>query len=129
VGGLEVIMTPRGQKFVEEGTNLTLAVMVSGGIAPFSYEWLRETNTGMLVPVGLSTPSLELTGLEISDSGRYFCRVSDGSETVDGPSLRLEVVDQLSLSGPWTLVLMALLVLLAGGVILRRPARNGVGRC
>lgn len=127
VGGIEVTMVPRGKKFVEEGTDITLTLFVSGGVGPLSYEWIREDPTGMMFPVGFSAPTLVLSNLSLADSGRYFCRVSDGTETVESESLQLEVVDQLSVGSPWLLFGLSLFTALAGVLVLNTP-RGGQSR-
>lgn len=123
VGGLQVDLFPQGQKFVEDGEDITMSVIITGGLPNLSYEWMREKANGMIVPVGFSAPTLTLTKLLLADSGRYFCRVSDGSEVVESASLLLTVVNQLAIGTAGMLLCLIALLAFLGAL-----AQGGINR-
>lgn len=67
-------------------TDIGVAVSASGGFEPYTYSWQRDE-----VPVGTDGPSLELSDLDVDDTGDYTCTVRDGYGEVTVTVLVLRV--------------------------------------
>ena len=61
------------------GQNANFSV-VAGGSAPLYYQWFFNTNTAL---AGATNAALALTGVQLTNSGAYFCRVTNtfGADT------------------------------------------------
>lgn len=72
------------------GTSHSFTVQATGGSGDYSYDWRRNNES-----IGVTTPTLTLTNLQIANSGVYTCFVDDN--VVEGDALTeeaiLEVVD------------------------------------
>ncbi|MCW2485938.1 phage tail protein [Candidatus Symbiopectobacterium sp. NZEC127] len=62
-------------KTVAEGAALTMAVAASGGIAPYSYKWLKD---GSAIS-GRISASFNKATAESGDAGVYTCEVTDSA--------------------------------------------------
>jgi hypothetical protein len=110
---------------VREGDNFTWSIEVSGGFAPFEYQWDRLVDDGTKaqtwVPVGTNAPSLTFTDLSFEDSGLYQVTVNDALDSQLGPSTaQLIVQNALPAGGALGLALFAALSALGGALALRR---------
>jgi hypothetical protein len=90
VPAIVITEQPLGAR-VYTGTNRTLTAAATGGEPPLTYQWYK--NNGSLGPAGEGA-SLPFPSLQISDSGDYFCRVTDsiGSER-DTEPVTIQVAD------------------------------------
>ena len=81
------VITQRPQPVVgPSDTNVALTVAVSG-TGPFSYQWRRN---GIPLP-GQTNPTLQLTNVQISDSGDYSALVSNAAGWTASAVANLEV--------------------------------------
>ena len=62
-------------KTVAEGAALTMAVAASGGIAPYSYKWLKDGS----VISGRISASFNKATAESGDAGDYVCEITDSA--------------------------------------------------
>jgi hypothetical protein len=60
---------------VEQGSEVVLAVIVSGGTQPYTYDWKKEGSWTTLA----TTPTLTLHNVHSSDAGKYYVEVLDSN--------------------------------------------------
>lgn len=72
VAPFEIIVQPQSQA-VDEGDNVVFTVQAAGGTIPYVYQWYFN-----LIPlVGEEADTLSLTNVDGSESGDYYCVVTD----------------------------------------------------
>ncbi|MBP2856181.1 phage tail protein [Dickeya oryzae] len=64
-------------KAVATGAALTMAVAVSGGLAPYSFKWLKDGS----VLSGRTSASFNKSVADSGDAGAYTCEVTDSAST------------------------------------------------
>ncbi len=116
-GGLRVAQQPPANVVAEAGETLTLRTAASGAVGMARFEWVREPATGPSTVVG-DAAELVFAPLELDDSGRYFCVISDDLGSVQTRTVSLRVVAELPAVG-W-LGLSALAGLIAWAAARRR---------
>ena len=74
---------------------MTLGCPVSANPAATAVVWYKDnaqlTVTGRYSGGTLSTPDLTISGLSGSDTGRYFCRVTNSLGTTDSSNINVDV--------------------------------------
>uniref|UniRef100_U3KDF6 Ig-like domain-containing protein n=1 Tax=Ficedula albicollis TaxID=59894 RepID=U3KDF6_FICAL len=93
LSGVSLLVQPPGGQ-VALGDRLVLSCTVAMGTGPLSFSWHRG---GMNAPMGTG-PRLELQHVGYNDSGHYQCRVSDGDNVVESPTLNITVLGEWD---PW----------------------------
>ena len=79
---------------LKAGQNHVLTCEASGGGSmAYTYMWLKDGS----VVSGQTSSTYSFTSLEVADSGRYSCRVSDGSMTVASEDVDITVLGELEL--------------------------------
>jgi uncharacterized membrane protein len=97
--GLTALISPSGIVQRSVGDSVTFSVTVQGASGPLDYQWKKEISPSVFANVGADAPSLELTNLTFTDSGAYFCEVSDGLDTTLSAEAVLNVVEALPIAG------------------------------
>ncbi|HPO14443.1 MAG TPA: FG-GAP-like repeat-containing protein [Candidatus Hydrogenedentes bacterium] len=96
-------------QYIYVGEDASFTVTASGGAGAYSYEWLFEGNpigNGALpsgaVVSGADTPTITITGAQLSEDGMYSCRVDDESPDpeVTSGTARLDVREHLTIQTP-----------------------------
>lgn len=96
-------------QYIYVGEDASFTVTPSGGAGAYSYEWLFEGNpigNGTLpsgaVVSGADTPTITITGAQLSEDGLYSCRVDDESPDpeVTSGTARLDVREHLTIQTP-----------------------------
>lgn len=96
------------------GDTVTLAVSASGG-GPIGYQWYRGL-PGEKAPQpipGAAAAIHEIADATFSDSGDYFCEVSDDDEVLASPVFHVAVDAGLPLRGAAAIAVMAMLIAFA----------------
>lgn len=97
------------------------SVDVAGGIGELHYQWFEESANKGLVPVGTDTSFYSFTVKESDQGKRFYCEVSDASCTLQSGLFTLSVEKSVpAVSGVGLVLLVSLLVLMSGGLFLRR---------
>jgi len=109
------------------GETAVFAINATGGIGNRSYHWYRmdDQNTRVLVGTDLSHYSMTA---QSEDSGTvYFCLVKDDVYSIESPHFSLTVQDPVPLAAPVILLSGAIILAVAGSIVLikrRSPAED-----
>lgn len=119
------------------GDSHTFEVIVSGGIPPLHYLWQHDDLRSKAVhTVGVDAPILQLTDLQISDSGDYFVIVSDSGQTWNEQTqqyepeskvsnkVRLTVTPNIPVGNVFTYTVLIIALALIGAVLVYRVKEN-----
>jgi hypothetical protein len=114
--------------FVSEREELELEVIVAGTIGPVSYQWYRNVDEKVSVPLmdgngvfGATTATLTIPYANPSHEGMYFVQVSDERSTVDSSQATVTVGPKvLPVAGMGGLAVMATAMAAAALGALRR---------
>lgn len=85
---------------VRKGDTVEMSVVVSGGVAPYKYQWyISRNNEPFVAYEGSTSATHATTSVDESNSGyRYFCRVTDSKgQTFDSPIFTLDVIEKTDL--------------------------------
>ena len=101
----------------EIGDSHTFEVALFAPVGTVSHQWKKDGGD-----VGTDSPTLDLTDLQIVDSGEYWVVVSDGSagSPYTTPMTTLRVVEELPTANLWALIALAALLLISGTYFVRR---------
>ena len=91
-----LILTQPASSALRVGESVTMGVVL-GGAPPFTYEWRKDG-----VGLGVSTPTLTLSGLSLLDGGAYSVRVSNIYGTVTSGAATIVVTDPPVIVSPPT---------------------------
>lgn len=91
LGAPEILAQPKDVT-TENGLTATFTVNAQGA-SPVSYQWYRDGSilADSATVTGATTSELTLSGLEVSDSGDLFLRISNGLGTLDSDTVSLLV--------------------------------------
>ena len=81
------ILEQSGDRWAYEGTPLTLEVLPSGDPERCEYQWYLEGQT-----VNGSLNQLHISSLSPSDTGYYYCLVTNDSESVHSDSMKISLL-------------------------------------
>jgi len=84
---LTIVTHPSGGNFYI-GSTVVLEVGYSGGLAPITVEWYKDTAKIS----GVSTPTLDITPMRFLREGNYFARVTDQRSHVDSNIVTLSAL-------------------------------------
>jgi hypothetical protein len=90
------------------GDSLIFTVVTSGGIGPVAYQWYKEDGSKALVPLGGDSDTLDLSPLDLADTGRYYCQASDDLTSIWTDGTELVVSQGLPLQGAALLLAAAI---------------------
>lgn len=84
------ITTQPANKSVAEGADVTMTVAVTGGLAPYKYQWYKrhisedeqKWPTSGLAVDGATAATLSLEDVTTDDAGVYFAQVRDNSDNL-----------------------------------------------
>ena len=80
-----------GNITVAEGSNVTLTCRATGG-EPLTHQWMRVS--GSLPKNTMTNPNgrkLTIHNITVSDSGQYYCNVSDNEGSVSSMKVQMTV--------------------------------------
>ncbi len=84
-----------GTAYRYAGEPHSMTVDITGGAGPITYQWIKMVGKDMGPTDG---PTLNFSSLEVTDSGLYYCNISDGrEEVVDSNPASLFVAAPLSI--------------------------------
>jgi len=116
---LTVSPAENSQSTLETGSHLALSVTASGGAGLLSYQWYKNGE-----PIdGADGPMFSIEAVQESDSGTYWCEVTDENTpptTVSSGHVALSVVQGLPLSAVPVILLLIVALALVGVLRLRR---------
>jgi hypothetical protein len=108
---------------VAEGASFAFDVAVSGGLGTLEYVWQFEGIAKAPQEVGTGD-TLNLTDLQIADSGDYYVEVSDDFETFTSDTARLEVATAIPLGSLAGLILFSLFAAIGAAGVRRKTVRT-----
>ncbi len=118
-GGLIIVAQPPAFSYAASGSTKTLKVRVFGGVGPLNFEWFREDENNILVPVGGNADTLVLSDIDFDDAGNYYCVVTDALNVAQTDPAFIEVVASLQAANSYTIMaLTACIVMLASLILL-----------
>lgn len=88
-------------------------LFVTGGTGPIHYEWFKEDELHIRIPVGTDSPAFILDPARARDAGTYYCEASDDLTTVSTDGSLLVVTGAMPVDtalGLWALLLTVFLV-------------------
>ncbi|HPO15372.1 MAG TPA: immunoglobulin domain-containing protein [Candidatus Hydrogenedentes bacterium] len=119
-GGLRILSEPPLFSYALAGQNFSFRVTVGGAAGTPNYEWYKEGFSRAYVPVGPNAPVFTLTNLSYSDSGTYYCVITDTLSSVQTHPSTLQVVKELPVAWWGLLVILACLCAGGGMLMMRR---------
>lgn len=99
----------------EIGSSITFEVALFAPVGVVSHQWKKDGGD-----VGTDSPTLELTNLQLTDTGDYWVEVTDDNGTFITPPTTLTVIESLPTAGLWGLVFLAVLLLVSGTYFAKR---------
>lgn len=111
---LHIVRRPSVFSWAELGDSHTFSVEVSGAQGDVHYQWYKEALGKAFLPVGPDDAQYALTDLEYSDSGTYYCVVSDSERSVQTTPAILSVVESLPVGGVFEVAMLMCLLALLG---------------
>lgn len=118
--GLTASVSPTGLQERTVGDSITFEVSLIGLTGDAHYDWKKDTDTKEVTSVGSDSPILTLTNLAFTDSGTYYCLVTDDVAVTQTPQVQLSVVAALPLGGASLLAALSALAALGGATLRRR---------
>lgn len=76
-GEIDLTVSASGPAFVDAGSSITLTASVSGGTAPYEFQWSKDGTTLS----GKTSEALQLLNVTAADSGEYTCLVTDAEDS------------------------------------------------
>ena len=100
---------------IAEGGSGEMAVEISGGLAPYTYQWYKD---------GAEIADSNSASCTVTEAGRYNCKVTDSlGQSITGRYGTVYVVDKLALSAD----LSETVIMPASGTVLRVTPKGGYG--
>ncbi len=94
-----------------EGATATMTVVAASPLAPITYQWFKD---GAALAWAKSA-TIPFASITLDDAGAYFCRATDGKDTVDSKTVTVAVPEVLSTWGHSRKILFNTLNTLPGG--------------
>ena len=100
---------------IAEGESGEMSVEISGGLAPYTYQWYKD---------GSEIADSNSATCTVTEAGRYNCKLTDSlGQTITGRYGTVYVVDKLTLSAD----LSETVIMPASGTVLRVTPKGGYG--
>ncbi len=123
-GDLHIVRQPPPVIYAEAGSSHTFMVEVAGAAGPPQYEWFKEDPAKIAIPVGPNAPVFTIEELDYTDTGIYFCVISDAFSVIQTDHTLLSVVEAIPAGGLCALLCLAVIVAITGAVrLLKRYSR------
>lgn len=108
INHLHVLQNSPGIVAATEHDTVQLSVAANGGSGEYGYQWFFNDDAKSPQPIDLATyAQLSLDNLQLDQSGRYTCEVTDGLETLVSPAFTLTVVKRVPLINAWGITALA----------------------
>ena len=118
-GGLRFVSQPLAVVWAEVDQPFSFVVEVENVTGDVHYQWYKQAAKAF-VPVGDDAAILSFDALEYTDSGAYYCEVTDDTTQIESNLFILAAVDELPAAGLLGLGVLAGILALSAAVAARR---------
>jgi|GEM_PF-5367058 len=111
------------------GDTLVFKVEYEGGVGEVNFQWYfsPQTPTKDAVPIpGATSDTLVITNLQVSNSGWYWCEVSDEQNVIQTPPVHVQVEPGVSVTSIWLVLISIIIFVLIGIPFLPKRAKNNL---